>query len=138
MILKIQKSDFLGVMSSSLCLLHCIATPLLYTLKASSFCCSASTPLWWKLLDYFFLVISLIAVLWSIKHSFKPWIKFAFCVSWLILALVILNETYQFISFTKYAIYILAFSLIVLHVINTRYCRCQNDTCCINETNNDV
>ena len=47
----LKNSDTFGALASTLCLIHCILTPLLYVL-----------PLWWKGLNLVFLLISFFAV----------------------------------------------------------------------------
>ena len=61
----LKKSDTIGVLSSGLCMIHCLATPFFFVATACSATCCSGAPLWWQWLDYFFLIISFIAV----RHS---------------------------------------------------------------------
>ncbi|AZQ63297.1 MerC domain-containing protein [Flammeovirga pectinis] len=125
------KSDFLGALTSFLCLLHCIATPFLFIVDScnTSGCCEAS-PVWWKQFDLLFVFISFIAVYRSIKLSKKQLIQSLFAISWLGLFFIVLNEQLQFISLHENLIFVPSISLIVLHIYNKRDCRCSGKTCC--------
>ena len=63
--LSFQKSDTIGVLSSGLCMIHCLATPFFFVATVCSTTCCNTAPLWWQWLDYFFLVVSFIAVRYS-------------------------------------------------------------------------
>ena len=123
-----QKSDALGAISSTLCLIHCLCTPLLFVVHSS--CCEATTPLWWKSIDYLFLIISFFAVYKSATQTAKNWMKYALAMSWLFLAFIIVNERFQFISLFKGAIYVASAIMVGLHIYNSKYCQCSNDKCC--------
>ena len=53
--------DNLGIIASTLCMIHCIGTPFLFIAKACSTTCCADAPLWWKAIDYAFLIVSGVA-----------------------------------------------------------------------------
>jgi len=55
-------SDIIGIWSSGLCLIHCLATPFLFIAKSCSHTCCAASPTWWGTIDFIFLVISFIAI----------------------------------------------------------------------------
>jgi len=133
MILIKQKSDILGTFASSLCLVHCIATPFIFIAQTCSATCCETAPVWWQFIDYMFLVISLFAILWSTKNTNINWIKPLLWLSWLTLLIVILNEKFGWFSLANFAIYIPAFSLIILHLYNRKHCKCNIDKCCVNE-----
>ena len=69
MLLIKQKSDILGTFASSLCLIHCIATPFLFLAQASAATFHSGPPVWWKSLDYVFLAISFLAIFLSTKNT---------------------------------------------------------------------
>ena len=76
MIITKQKPDILGALASSLCLIHCIATPFIFIAQSSvAICCHEETPFWWKSIDYVFLVISFFAIFWSVKTTTNDFIK---------------------------------------------------------------
>ena len=124
------KPDRIGILASSLCMVHCIATPFIFIAQSCSTACHEATATWWGSLDFLFLSISLFAIYQSTKNSSKTWIKYAMWVSWFVLLAVILNEKIQLISLPEIAIYFPAFALILLHIYNLKYCRCQPDNCC--------
>lgn len=125
-----RNSDQLGALSSSICAVHCMATPFLFVAKSCSDVCCSGTPTWWRIIDVLFLVISFIAIYFSAKNSTNTKIKIGLWVSWVILALIIVNEYYNVLHLPHWLIYIPAVSLIVLHIYNRKYCRCKTDKCC--------
>ncbi len=123
-----QKSDALGALSSGLCLIHCLCTPFLFVVHSS--CCAASTPFWWKSMDYLFLIISFFAVYKSASQTSKVWMKYAFFISWLFLAFIIANEIFQLIFIAKATIYLASAIMVSLHIYNSKYCQCSQEGCC--------
>ena len=124
-----NKSDLFGALASGLCLIHCMATPLLFIGKACSAVCCASAPLWWQLVDYVFIVISFIAIFYAAKNSSKSWMKFAMYGTWLSLLLVVLMESFSPGLLPSYSVYIPALSIVGLHLYNYKYCQCGSDNC---------
>ncbi|MGB1204087.1 MAG: MerC domain-containing protein [Chitinophagales bacterium] len=128
---KIIKPDFIGIVASSLCLVHCAVTPFLFIAKACSVSCCSDTPIWWKIIDYLFLIISFIAISHATKNSSSTWIKVALWSSWVMLLFTILSETFEIGLFPKTFIYIPALVIIGLHIYNYKYCKCSENSCCI-------
>ena len=124
-----SKSDLIGGIASSLCFLHCLATPLFFVVYAGSTIVEETHPWWWGMLDIFFLAISFIAVYWSARNSSRNWIKFLFWFSWVFLALLVLNEKFGFGPLPESLIYLPTLGLVGLHYYNHRYCRCEDDGC---------
>ena len=131
--LKIKKinADKIGIMASSLCLIHCLATPFLFIAKACTATCCSDTPSWWKMIDYLFLVISFGAIYYATKNSSKIWVKVALWSSWIILLFTILNESFKIIPIPESFIYWPALSIVLLHLYNHRFCKCGDDGCYI-------
>ncbi|HAA15893.1 MAG TPA: MerC domain-containing protein [Cytophagales bacterium] len=123
-----RKSDTLGAIASGLCLIHCLATPLLFVAHAGAH--HAEGPAWWGLIDITLLAVSLAAVVWAVRKTSKNWMKWALSASWLLLALILLNEKAEAFHLAEAWIYLPTVSLIVLHIYNTRYCYCDEDGCC--------
>ena len=120
-ILKLN-SDMLGVSASAICLVHCIATPFIFVAQAGLHGHHGhSSPFWLDVIDTVFLIISLLAVLWSMNHTTKNWVKTALFTSWLALGFIIANEKYGNLAIPEYYIYFPAISLIVLHLYNHRF-----------------
>ncbi|MUU77106.1 MerC domain-containing protein [Winogradskyella endarachnes] len=128
-----QKPDILGTFASSLCLIHCVATPFIFIAHSCAASCSTTAPIWWKSIDYIFLVISFFAIYWSTKTTSINWIKPMLWLSWLGLVFVILNEKLELIPLAESAIYFPAIALVILHLYNRKYCKCETDKCCVNE-----
>lgn len=127
--IRILNPDYIGALSSCLCLIHCLATPFLFIAKACSATCCSDTPQWWQLIDYLFLIISFFAIYYAVKKSSKKSLNYGLWISWGVLCCVIINETLGFILLPEWVIYIPAFSIILLHLYNHRYCQCANDKC---------
>ena len=126
-----NQSDLFGVLASSLCMVHCLATPLIFVVQASTAVCSEVGPLWWRLMDYLFLVVSIIAIYQSAKTTASPWMPKAMYVGWGILAFLILNESLHVLPIPHLLIYLPAFSLVFLHLYNRKYCQCEAAQCCV-------
>lgn len=124
-----SKSDIIGIASSALCFIHCVATPFLFIAKSCSVTCCSSTPGWWKTIDLVFLAISLLAVIWSVRKSSAVWIRFSLVFCWTVLLFIILNEYNFWMYLPKSAIFFPAIRLIILHIVNIRNCKCHNEKC---------
>lgn len=125
-------TDFLGASASTLCAIHCVATPFLFVVQTCSVsgCCTSSAPTWWSMLDYAFIVISLVAVFFSAKHTAKYWMKPALYLSWIALTFTIVNEKMAWLTLSEYWKYVAAFVMVGLHLYNRKYCQCKEDKCC--------
>ena len=121
-----SNSDIIGAAASSLCLIHCLATPLLFVAHTNVSYLAASKPQWWGILDYVFLFISLIAIIWSSKNTSKKWIGRALWVSWLVLTVIIINEKLALFTLIEEAVYIPTLALVFFHLYNRKYCNCNN------------
>jgi len=133
MINKISaKSDAFGALASSLCLAHCIVTPILFAIQPIS-AHAEGVPIWWGSLDYIFLILSSVAVYWSVKNSSKTWVKYALWASFVVLAMAILNEKFELFHLGELVVYIPAISLIGLHLYNRKYGQCVDDNCPVHD-----
>ena len=117
-----SRSDINGASASTLCFIHCLATPFLFVAQAGLLIGEGAHPWWWGTLDLVFLVISAVAVYWSAKHSSKRWMKYALWFSWIALCFIILNEKVHLIALWEEAIYVPALGLIFFHLYNRKYC----------------
>ncbi|MFT4755321.1 MAG: hypothetical protein ACI85Q_002890 [Salibacteraceae bacterium] len=127
-----RKSDLFGVAASSLCLVHCLATPLIFVVQACTKSCCEAGPWWWSMIDYLFLIISLVAIFYSAKTTSLKWMPFVLYLSWGILALLIFHERFPYFEIPHMAVYVPAFSLVFLHLYNRKYCVCEKEKCCVN------
>jgi hypothetical protein len=122
-------ADNIGMASSSLCSVHCIATPFIFIAQACAASCCADSPTWWRAIDFLFLGISFIAVYFAAKGSTKAWMRFGLYAAFGFLSFFIINEHFGNIQLPRILLYIPAFILIVLHLYNKKYGKC-DDSCC--------
>ncbi len=111
-------SDHLGAIASTLCIIHCLISPLLFFSEI------------WQSFNYLFIIVSFFAVYRSVQNSSNLFIKILLRSFWFILCLLILNEEFEIISLSEAFTYTSAFSLGFLHIYNLKYCRCEDENCC--------
>lgn len=131
--LTLQKPDTIGALASTLCMIHCFATPFIFIAHTHASACCDTAPTWWKWIDYLFLVVSFFAVSRSTKTTSKNWMRIALWISWTALFAIIVNERMSVIHLPEVVTYVIASSLVILHLYNRRYCQCKNDECCVNQ-----
>ena len=128
-------SDYLGAAASSLCIIHCLLTPMLFVVQVTgSLSCAEISPIWWRAIDYLFLLVTFVAIRATTRSTTSRWISLGLYLSWTMLALIIANETAHLYPLPHMAKYIPAIFLICLHVYNLMYCRCDDDVATV--TNN--
>ena len=130
---SLRKPDAIGAIVSTLCVVHCLLTPLLFVAQSYTATHSHEAPFWWKNLDYLFILISVIAVYESTKKSTNKLIKAGLWMSWIILFLLILNEKLVWIELDEIITYCVALTLSMLHIYNLNYCQCETENCCNNK-----
>ena len=128
-----QKPDTVGALASSLCVIHCLMTPLIFAAQSLTAVHEHSAPVWWQNLDFLFIIISFIAINQSTKNSNNISIKYALWINWFTLFFLILNEKTEWFSLAEIITYIVAFTLAGLHIYNLNYCQCKSEECCNNE-----
>jgi len=133
MIIKIKKPDDLGAIASTLCLIHCFATPFIFVAQSCSISCCNGAPNWWRFIDYFFLIVSFFSIYRSTETTSNYLIKIFLWLSWFVLFIIILNEKMALFILNENAIYFPALTLILLHLYNKKYCQCNTTKCCIDE-----
>ncbi len=133
MALSLKKSDSIGILSSALCLIHCLATPLLFVAQTQLINCCDTKPFWWSSIDIVFLFISVFAIYKTTHTTTRKWVKTALWTSWFILSVIIINEKLGWFAIPETAIYVPALALIFFHFYNSKYCQCKTDNCCVNE-----
>lgn len=122
--LILQKPDTLGAFASILCMIHCLATPLLFIVHACSASGCEAAPIWWKSIDYIFLAISSFAIYYSTQTTSNNFMKPALWISWLALFITILNEHLNWIPLPGVMVYVVSAILVALHLYNLNYCQC--------------
>ena len=128
-----MSSDLIGATTSTLCTIHCMATPFLFFASTCTKSCCASAPLWWMWIDYAFLFISLFAVNKSTKNTTKFWIKLVLWSSWIALSSFIFLEQITQLNLSDFFKYSAALSLAFFHVYNLKYCqcKCESENCLV-------
>lgn len=137
---KIQtiNSDIVGAVSAFLCIIHCAIVPVLMGIHSTYYASSTLTSSmeeghlhtdasnWvtfldtshWHIADYFFILITLIAVFFATRKSKIHWIKIGLWSSAVIfIASILLEET---VIGVEYLAYLASASLIVFHLLNQR------------------
>ena len=111
--LSTTKSDFLGISTSFLCLIHCLAFPVL---MSAGYIFNYSLSEHWHGLDYFFVLLGIVAVAISSKNSPIRSLKLAFWLTICVFSISILfHHSWHgmiYISTTASVI------LIVLHFVH--------------------
>ena len=128
-----SKSDIVGALASTLCLVHCLATPFLFVAQAGIAGAGELHPQWWGILDLVFLVISFFAIWWSAKTTSQKWMRNLLWGSWGLLALIVLNEKIHLFPLAEQAIYFPSIALIFFHLYNRKYCKCSHEQCSTDE-----
>lgn len=131
-IITIKKSisaDNIGMASSSLCLVHCIITPFIFIAQACTASCCADSPVWWRAIDFLFLIISFTAVYFAAKNTSKEWVKVIFYILFGVLSFFIINEHFGNLHLHRLFLYTPAFLLFALHLYNKKYCQCEHECC---------
>ena len=126
-----SRSDIIGASASTMCFIHCLATPFLFVAYSNTAITMETQPWWWGILDIVFLVISFFAVYWSTYNTSKRWVKYAFWTHWMLLAVIILNEKWEIAHIAEVFIYLTTLGLVFLHFYNRSYCQCEDDKCCV-------
>lgn len=112
-----SKSDVLGIINSSLCIVHCIATPVLIGLGAHYL----ESPLF----SYLFVAIAFASIFIAAKKTTSKKIKTALWISFIGLAISLLLEN-KWEGF-EYTGYLFSASTIITHIRNIKYCRKCNE-----------
>nr|WP_281349561.1 MerC domain-containing protein [Fulvivirga aurantia] len=118
-----KKSDELGILSSTLCMIHCMITPFLFVVFPASTGQHGGYE-WWSFLDLLFLSVSFLAVFRTVRQSAFRWIKVSMIAALSLLTFFILNERLEGIEFPFDMVYFPAFALAILHLVHLRKCRC--------------
>lgn len=110
------KSDLLGIISSGLCLIHCLAGPVLVLLGYGFM-----EPDGWHLWDFLFLAVSAWAVYSVTKGHTPKWIRWGLWVSFAVLSFsIFMSHEMLFFNVLSWAA---AISLVIFHTLNIRHAR---------------
>lgn len=122
-------SDTIGAFASTLCLAHCLLTPLIFLSHAhlGDHDHHESSPLWWGSLDFIFLLLSFVAIRFSAKKTSLKWMPAVLYFAWALLAAFILIEKFHLLHLPHELIYIPALGLVGLHLYNRWHCNCGDE-----------
>jgi MerC mercury resistance protein len=110
-------SDKIGITASILCLIHCLALPILFTVSADTLhLVNHEMPI----IDYIFAGVALVAAYLSARKTTNTKVKIAFGVGWafFILGVLLHDNPYLFIL-----LHIGSIILIITHLKNIHSCR---------------
>jgi hypothetical protein len=108
-----EKANVLGIINSSVCLLHCITTPLLIGLGASF----VGNPIF----TYLFIAIALLSAILATKKTQSISIKVILWVSVFGYgACLLLEDAWQ--GF-EYLGYVFSLAIIITHIVNIKHCK---------------
>jgi hypothetical protein len=114
--LKKLNSDYLGLISSTLCLIHCIALPFIVVFFGEALHSIEHL----EFLDWIFAVISLYAAYDSIKKTSSNYLKLSFIIGWVFFLIgIVFHEDVIF----SYSLHIGSLVLIASHLINYKLFR---------------
>lgn len=122
---KIEYSDWLGAAASGLCAVHCTLTPLFFAAKpalAGTVGEHAHGHGLWVILDYVFLVLSLLAVWYSARHTTHATLKWVLWAAWGVFAFGLLAEPLE-LAYGKWFMYAGSIVLVIAHLKNYRHCQ---------------
>ena len=126
-----NNSDYFGITSSVLCMIHCFATPFLFITQAQTATIAHEIPFLWQSVNYFFLLLSFIAVYFSIKNSTKFFVKVLLFAFSFMLGFLIINEGLEGFYIQEFYTYLSASFLSLTHIYNLKYCNCKDEECCV-------
>lgn len=121
---KMDYSDWLGAAASSLCVVHCMLTPLFFVAKpvfSMAMHPHAHGHGLWGYLDYVFLVLSLLAVWYSSEHTTHATLRWVLWASWVAFAIGLFFEPFD-LPYGQWLMYMGSISLIIAHVKNYHHC----------------
>lgn len=129
-------SDYLGIISAIICLLHCLAGPLTVGAAVHLHEHHDHSGHWYldHRWDYFFLLLGFVAVWFSARHTQRRLMKGLLWFTYVALAGAILMESQAWIF--QYLVYGASLALISVHVYNLRHLlrrqrqQCVSPTCC--------
>ncbi|WP_425562911.1 MerC domain-containing protein [Marivirga lumbricoides] len=117
------------MISSTLCIFHCLITYLILAAYPALFSTSNQSFRLWGYVDFLLLGVSYLAVFRTIQQSNIIWIKISLLVTIVLLTFFIINERFGGIEFPIDMMYFPALAMIILHLVNLRKCRCKAGCC---------
>ncbi len=104
-------SDFLGMLSSSLCLIHCLALPIIIVFFGEALHSLEHL----EFLDWIFAIISLYAAVDSVRKTHSKLLRITFITGWTFFVVGVFAHEHVYLS---YSLHIGSVILIISHVRN--------------------
>ncbi len=120
-----SQADLIGMLAATVCMIHCLATPVFMVAKPLLLPVEEAhiAPGWWKMLDYLFITIGLIAVVFATQAFSPRWLVLGLWTSWFCLAIGIHLED-QILG--KFLLYGGSLILILLHAFHYKHCKAKH------------
>lgn len=110
---KINKADIIGILSSSICIVHCVATPLLIAYGIGFM----TNPKF----KYLFLIISFVSIFKASENVKHPQIALLLWFSFL--GFLFSNLFHEEFHWLDYFEYFFAGLIITGHILNIKHCK---------------
>lgn len=108
-----NRADLVGIINTSLCMVHCLLTPILLAFLGSAE--------WLHDLSYLFLFLSFYAIWEATQHSTNSKVLSIIWLSFALLSVSILFE--EDFKWLHYLNYVASIGIIGGHILNIRYCK---------------
>ncbi|MGB5979818.1 MAG: MerC domain-containing protein [Cyclobacteriaceae bacterium] len=118
-----SRSDIMGIISSGLCIIHCLAFPVFLAASGNS---AAWLDHSFHGLDYLFVGLAIIAIYFSTRNLNRLWLQSAMWASGLLFGLMVLLHTYG--PTFRIVGLVASLLLVMLHLINV-VCYRRNKAC---------
>lgn len=113
-----HRADYIGITGSVLCIIHCIATPVL--LLTTTLLTHKSLRLGFLSLDYVFIGVNVVAVWSASRHTSRRLSIALWSFLTLFAAGLLLEDLHEDFEYLAYAA---SLGLVITHLANIRYCR---------------
>ncbi|MFA0961484.1 MerC domain-containing protein [Roseivirga sp. BDSF3-8] len=117
------RSDIMGIISSGLCIMHCLAFPVFLAATGNS---AAWLEHSFHGLDYLFVILALIAIYFSTRNLDRQWLQYAMWSCGLLFSVMVVLHTYG-AAFRVVGLFA-SLLLVVFHLINV-FCYRRNKAC---------
>ena len=118
-----QSADIMGISASVLCMIHCLAFPVMislgYMVKYSDDHDHVHDHIHWYWMDYFFIALAIWAVFNAAKNTHSKRIKIALWIAVSIFSIAIL--LHEFDSMMILVSVAASLALVIIHIINWKY-----------------
>ena len=102
--------DNIGATFSTLCVIHCFATPFLFITQS---------------------YILVVPGYKTSQNSSNQIVKTLLFVFWGILTSLLISEEFELFHLPEFITYLTGLTLAGLHIYNKKYCQCIDDECCV-------